>query len=418
MEPDVESVMTRVMKLLTLANDEGASPHERELAEDRAERLMAQHVIDRFEATQRLKRGDTQARKPIQSEWEVIFDEMQSDDHEYTYELQHQLITLMRAVMTHCNIRVNDQFKWKDGKRIYQLVGFPEDVMYAERIWFNIFKAFVVNVNPQWDKTKSIGENAFNFASSGLSWPQIQLKAEKAGDTRVPWPDRWQCDDPAKPFYTNNDWLDGEMITKETAHDPKKWNFGLGKAIPLLRDAARDFAADNAKKYSYARGNNLRVASRNSFARSYRSTIESRLEIMREEATKAHDGEQTIDADKFALALRDTKEQVDEEFYRIFPEFDPEVRKRERERREAAAQAAYDALTPAEKAKLARDQAREDAKWARRRTRVRANYGQVREDPTNRYDAAAWERGRQAGQSVNLRADENIDDSKRKGIGR
>jgi hypothetical protein len=416
-EADKEAFMTKVMRLLTIAEDERTNPHEAALCRERAERMMAQHTIDEFEARQRMKKGDTQARKPIQSEWEVVFDEMQSEDHEYTYELQHQLITLMRAVMTHCNIRVNDQFKWRDGKRIYQLVGFQEDVMYAERIWFNIFKAFVTNVNPQWDKTKSIGENAFNFASSGLSWPQIQLKAEKAGDTRVPFPDRWQCDDPAKPFYTSKSWLEGEMITKETAPDPKKWNFGLGKAIPLLRDAARDFAADNAKKYSYARGNNLRVASRNSFARSYRSTIEQRLEDIRTQTTQHREGEQDIDANKYALARRDSKEQVDEEFYRIFPEFDPEVRKRERERREAAAQAAYDALTPAEKAKLARDQAREDAKWAKRRTRVRANYGRVREDPTHRYDAAAWERGRQAGQSVNLRADEEVKKKDTKEIG-
>jgi len=40
----------------------------------------------------------------------------------------------------------------------------------------------------------------------------------------------------------------------------------------------------------------------------------------------------------------------------------------------------------------------------------------VREDPTNRYDAAAWERGRQAGQSVNLRADEEVKEQVRKEI--
>jgi len=405
---EAEAAMTKVMRLLALAGDESTSPHERALAEERAERLMAKHMLNRFEAAQRMKKGDTKARKPIMSEWEVIFDDMKSDEHGSSYELQHQLIALMRALMTHCNVRLNDDYKYKDGKRIYQIVGFPEDVMYAERIWFNIFKAFVQNVNPQWDKSKSVGENSYTFASAGLSWPQICLKAEAAGDTRVPWPDRWQCDNPNAQFYTSNFYREGDMITQKTAPDPKKWNFGLGKAIPLLRDSAKDFAIDNAKKYSYARGDKLRTASRNSFARSYRSTIEHRLDVIREEATKVHDGEETINADKFALALRDTKEQVDEEFYRLFPEFDPKVRQKMREEREMREQAAWDALSPAEQRKIIRDKEREDAKWARKRQSARRNYGVVREDPANRYDAAAWARGKAAAETVNLRADEEV----------
>jgi len=377
---------------------------------------MAQHMIDRFEATQRLKNGDTTRRKPIMNEWEVIFEEVRSDDYKASHELQYQLISLMRALTKHCNIRVNDNYKYKHGNRIYQLVGFPEDIMYAERIWFNIFKTFVTNVNPQWDNDKSIGENSFNFASSGLSWPQIQLKAEAAGDTRVPWPDRWQCDDPAKPFYTSRTWLEGEVITKDTAPDPKKWNFGLGKAIPLLRDSAKNFAIDNEKKYSYARGDKLRTASRNSFARSYRAIIEQRLKDIREETTKHHDDEYDIDKDKYAVALLDTKEQVDEEFYKLFPEYDPNVRQAKHEADEFARACAWASLTPQEQAKVLRQEAREEAKWQRRRVSAHRNYGVVREDPTNRYDPAAWERGRQAGASVNLRADDEVKKHDRKEI--
>src|ERR1700733_15247705 len=113
--------MTRVMKLLSLANDEGATPHERELAEERAERLMHQHTIDRFEANQRLKNAGQERQKPIVSEWVLAFGEMQSEEHT-SYEFPYQLITVFRAVVEHCGCRINDNYKYSKGNRIYQVV--------------------------------------------------------------------------------------------------------------------------------------------------------------------------------------------------------------------------------------------------------------------------------------------------------
>ena len=63
-EPN-ENIMARINKLLLLAADEGASPHERELAEERAEKLMAQHVIDEHEARQAAERGGNRVRTPV-----------------------------------------------------------------------------------------------------------------------------------------------------------------------------------------------------------------------------------------------------------------------------------------------------------------------------------------------------------------
>jgi Protein of unknown function (DUF2786) len=412
-----ESVMTLVMKLLTLAEDEGASPHERALAQERADRLMAQHMIEEHEARMAAERAGGQVRKPTMTEWEIVFEELSSDDHSQTHEFQYQLITIMREVLDHCNIRVNDNYKYKHGNRIYQLVGFPEDVMYAERVWFNIFKAFVQNVNPQWDNSKTVGENAYNFASAGLSWPQICLQAEKAGDVRVPWVDRWQCSDPDAPWYTAYTHRNGQMIEKHNAPNPKDWNPGLGAAIKLLRMSSKTYAIEHQLSYSYARGKHLRVASRNSFAQSYRSTICQRLRDISAERTKEHAGEKTVDADKFALALVDTRQRVDEEFYRVFPQYDPEVRRKQQEEADFLRAAKWAALTDAERTKILRDQAREQAQWERQSTKARRSYRAIREDPRDRYDHAAWSRGRTAAQKVNLRADEEVDEQTRKELG-
>ena len=43
------------------------------------------------------------------------------------------------------------------------------------------------------------------------------------------------------------------------------------------------------------------------------------------------EGEDHVDAGKYAVALVDTRERVDAAFYNTFPEFDPEVRKKKME---------------------------------------------------------------------------------------
>jgi hypothetical protein len=415
-EPD-EGVMSLVMKLLALANDEGASPHERELAEERAEKLMAQHMIDRFEAAQRVKHGDTKARSPIVDTWEVMMSEHKSEFHGDNYEFDYQIIDMMKYVLEHCNVRVNPDYKYGGSSfdaRVYTIVGFREDIAYAERIWFNVFKTFVQNVNPQWDKEKSVGFNSYNFACAGLSWQEITLIAEKNGDTRVPFVDRWQMDDPSQPFYTRYHHRAGKMITKHEAYDPNKWNYGLGEAIKLLRKETKAYADKQGLPHSYTKGSKLRIASRNSFARSYRATIKERLDVIRQQATK---GEDHVDAGKFAVALRDTRERVDEEFYKVFPQYDPDVRRRKREEEEFIRAATWAALSPAEQAKILRDEAREQAKWERERRTTRRRYRALREDPADRYDHAAWSRGKRAAESVNLRADEEVKDQNRKQLG-
>ena len=403
-EPN-ENIMARINKLLLLAADEGASPHERELAEERAEKLMAQHMIDEHEARQAAERGGNRVRTPVTESWSVNFAEQRSEAVNDQWEFDNQVVDMMMYILDHCNVRVNTNWRYREGQRIYQIVGYKDDITYAERIWFNVFKTFVNNVNPQWDINKSIEYNAYVFASAGVSWKNQVLLAEKAKDTRLKWPWRYQDQDQAEMFYTKLGWKVGEAI------DPG--NTPWGQSIHKLKRACKKYCDSKDLKYPYAGGTQLRIATRNSFARSYRATIKKRLDDIRK---IAQEGEEHVDANKFALALVDTRDRVDAEFYRVFPEFDPEVKRQKDAQRDAERQAKWDALSDAEKAKIVRDRLREEERWRKRQATARVRYRAIREDPTTRYDAAAWSRGQTAAQSVNLRADDEVKEQNRKEI--
>lgn len=417
-EPD-EGVMSKIMKLLEKANHPNTPVHEARVAEQMAEKLMGKHMIDRFEAEQAAKRSGHTRRKPIADEWEIVMSAYrnQQGDYQSDTEFDFQIIQMMKYVLKHCNVKVNPNHEYGSRdigegrsvrdphKRFYKIVGYPEDIAYAERIWFNVFKTFVQSINPQWSLDSSVEHNAYNFASAGVSWKDQVLLAEKAGDTRLKWPWRYQDQDENAPFYTTYKFQVGETI------DPgnKPW----GQSIHKLKRACKKYCDDTGHPYPYAGGSKLRIASRSSFARSYRSTICSRLDEIRRLASE---GAESVDTNKFALAVLDTKEQVDAEFYRLFPEFDPEIRRKQREAQEFEAACMWASLSEKEQAKVLRDMAKEEERWAKAATRSRRNYRTVREDPADRYDHAAWTRGRAAAQSVNLRNDAEVKEETRKGI--
>lgn len=411
--------MSRIMKLLAVANDENASPHERALAEETAERMMAKHMIDRFEAEQAAKKAGTATqRKPIQEDWEFASNAYVTKDGSGA-EFDGQIRALMDAVLRHCNIRINPNYTYAKkvvgedfettrystdhSRKIYKIVGFPEDIAYAERIWFNVFRTFVSHINPQWDLDQNIEYNAYNFASAGVSWKQQVLLAEAAGDSRIEWPWRYQGENRNDKFFSS--WNAG--ITIDPGNEP--W----GRSIHKLKRACKKYCDTHGVQYPYSGGAKLRMSSRNSFAQSYRSTIESRLQEIRKKAQEGDDG---ADRDKFALAIRDTSERVDEEFYHLFPDYDPEVRRKKQEEEAWRLAVLWASLSPAEQKRILREQEEEEVRWYRQQSKARRNYRTVREDPSTRFDEAAWNRGRNAAQSVNLRNDAEVKKETRKEI--
>jgi hypothetical protein len=367
-----ESVMTTIMNLLNLAADENASPHERELAAQRAERLMEKHMIDRMDLKPEEK------SKIACDTWELHVNEMGDTYYEYAYNMQ----MLMEDVLTHCGCRLNYNYTRVDGNtRSFKVVGFPEDLMYAERVWFRTYKEFVMNINPQWLPGRDkLGQNCYNFLKSGVKWEKIwRLAFKYQQDMRE----------------TSRGWayLTASGRTREIP-DPY-----TTKYAPMLKAATKEYCASIGIEYQAH--TQRHEAYRTSFARSFSSEIGYRLQRHREEAKQAKGDQTGVDSDRFAIALRDTKEQVDEEFYKLFPEFDPEVRKRQQQAAEEQAVIDFLNMTPEEQAYVIQAEAEKEAKYQKARARARRNYGRVRE-ARNNIDESAWQRGQDAARKVDL----------------
>jgi hypothetical protein len=356
-----QKIMTRIMKLLERANHPETPEAERQACLDKADAMMAQHMIDRMDLKPEEK------TKVVEATWDLSVGEAGS-------EFRQHVIGLMQTVVRHNGIRIHPRTQYavrEDGTTNwsvirYKLVGFPEDMAYAEQIWFRVFKEFVSNVNPTWDTTLSVPENVYQFVRAGLAWGQIHAAATRNG-----------------------------------VELPPVLNGGGAK----LRKMYKEECKRREEEYYKTRQHD---AYRTSFARSFSSTIAHRLAEMREKSKDA-----VGDDDKFALAVRSTKERVDEEFYRLYPEYDPEVIRRMREAEEFEAACRFAMLSEDEQAYVIAQAEKEQADWEKkwrareaRASRARRNYGYVRE--RNDYDASAWQRGESVASRVNLSVDPEV----------
>lgn len=360
-----DKIMSRVMKLLNVANDPNASESERTLAGEHADRLMAQHMIDRMDLKPEEK------SKVVTNKWDL---NVGDGGPRYSTYMKR----MMDCVLVHNGIRVHPRIEnVKDenghtvyGVRRYTIIGFPEDMLYAEAIWFRVFKEFVSNINPQWDASKSLPDNTYQFVKAGYSWIDTYRIARK--NQYSDWPEK------------------------------------MPNGGPVLRRAYKDALDERGEEFTKTR---RREAYRDSFVQSYATTIERRLDEMRRKAK-----EFIADDDKFALAVRSTKERVDEEFYRLFPEFDPEVRRKMQEAASFQLACEFAALPKAEQERLIKQEAerirKENIAWEKASRTARRSYGSVRN--YDAYEPTAWARGQSVASKVNLNVDPEMK-SKEKG---
>lgn len=372
-----QKIMTRIMRLMERANHPETPEAERVACMDRAEEMMARHMIDRMD----LKPESTS--KVVADTWDIMWGDI---DGEFRYHVQD----LVLMVVKHCGIRVHPDIGYardENGRtemplrKRFKLVGFPEDMMYADQIWFRVFKEFVSNISPKWDASKPLAENVYQFARAGLSWGQIHSAASNAREDRYGLP---------------------ELL-----------NGGGAK----LRNLYREECQRRGEEYNKTR---THEAYRATFVQSYSATIGRRLRDMRDSAK-----EHIADNDKFAVALRSTQERVDEEFYRLYPEYDPAVIRRMKDAEAAEILAQWHALSDddkravaayaeAEREQISKANDEWERKWRAREARgqrARRNYGAVRERVT--FDQTAWDRGNSVASKVNLNVDAEVKDHKK-----
>lgn len=346
-----ESIISKVQKLLNLAMDEGATPAERQRAQEKADQLMVEHMIQQSE----LKKDDPSRSRATHCVWKMSM----------SYEFRREIENLLSAVVRHtqCRYRLQVDYSDRDTPHRVTVVGLPEQIAYAERLWFIVFTEMASNMFPKWDESASFDANVYAFVKAGFKWRDIHELAWGKLAEASGLPDPYPAD--KQPSWNSRAVYGGDG----------------GRLKRALRREQKRLGEENENH------TNRHHAYRQSYVQSYTSTIRTRLSEMAK-ASKESVG----DADKYALALRSTEQQADDEFYRLFPEFDPEnIRKAS-----AAAQAA-EAARRAAMTQKQRDA--EDAANARRYRSARSHYGRLQD---RSYDASGWARGSKVAKTVNL----------------
>ncbi|ABD58646.1 hypothetical protein PLotp47 [Mycobacterium phage PLot] len=363
-----ESIINRVQKLLNLAMDQSATEDERKLAQERADALMAQHMIDQMD----LKPEDPSRSRVTSTKWEFFFE----------FEFAVQLKDLLAAVVRHATCRATSTrriAKVGEPNMVVTIVGTPENIAYAERLWMVVFTELTRNMFPKVDPNESFDRNVYNFVKAGFKWQEIH---------ELLWRHK---DDPRWMEFPLNDPYPPEKQSEYSWHAKVYGGDGGRLKRAYTREVKR--LGESSAHHTTRHG-----VYRRSYVQSYSSTISLRLHDMRSKSEDA-----VSDRDKFALAVRSSQDEADAEFYRLFPQFDPENIRKQREEMLRQEQIRWQNMTPEERARAEKER-------LKREERARKHWEKTRDKS---YDQAGWARGSAVAKKVNLNDDTQIHHSKK-----
>lgn len=245
------------------------------------------------------------------------------------------------------------------------LVGYFEDVEYVKMKWLNVYLHFSQTINPRWNTGISPEQNAYNFHRSGTPWTVVEDIARDHG-----------C----------------------------SWN------IKQLRAGYRVYCATIGEEPTRMTQRN--TAYKESFAEAFRSRICARIAELIEDRDRM-----TSEAGAL-VAVKDLGIEIDEMFYSLFPNLNPEAQKaareareRQRQMEEEAHQRWLESLSPAERRKYDREQ--EEA--ARRQARYSTRYwARVDRENAKMRDVDGLRNGRASADQVDLGRNEGVQAQTRK----
>jgi Skp family chaperone for outer membrane proteins len=354
-----EKVLELVRNLLARAEHPNTPAPEADLCFKQADKLMFKHAID--DAFIRASQSEKERQTPVQKEFRMT--------SEGTMEFWPEMRTVLGEVAyaNRCRAVVSHYA----GGQI-TLVGFKDDVEWTEMLFTSIYFSFVRQINPKWDNNTSYDANVYNFKVAGYKWKDINEISKRNGG-----PDHEKYE---------QDWWTGNL-TKPTGK--------IGGAMIGAYKRHAKLIGDNNIVSTQSHD-----AYRRQFTSAFCSHINRRLRDLADERERDLD---TIPG--AALALVDSRKVVDEEFFRLFPQFRPaseeeiaaraEAIRRQRQAEIDAREAKLAAMTDAQRyAFLEEEQAAE-------RRAAQRDLGYWRKN-SERYDSSAHERGRSAAASVDL----------------
>lgn len=395
--PAKTSPMETVRKLLALAEHPTTPPDEAEAAMRQAARMMARHQID--EALARMSMSEGERRKPVREDWTWA-----SNYTEFGAHLRSMLSEIARV--NRCAIHIGLGAPYP-----VTVVGMRDDVDWVQQLYTTCYLTFIGRVNPSWDRSRSVEANIYALKVAGHKWLDIwrQMAHHGYGVEQVPL-----------VSYRNVTWGDREAA--RAAGVPCDAPIRDSRGIPAdhhwlaraYRRHAKELGDTNILKTQ------RHGAYRRSFAEGFADEIQHRLWMMerdaREEAKTTGTGTE--------LALADSWAEVQDAFYREFPDRHPDavrersvlraqetdqLRRAEREARDLKLAMMTDKqradFLEKEQRKIRRDRESNDKYWER-------------QEYANRTESSGYHAGRSSAKDVALSRSRPVgDDSATKKIG-
>lgn len=340
------SMVNRVRKLMERAQHVNTTEHEREACLAKANEIMEANRIDRalLNAAKDTKRTGIDKR-----EWPFP---------SFSDAFAIQIRSIIDSVIGHCHIRSAYKFD------TVTVVGFSEDLFYAEMLYATINMEFARRINPEWDDALTVSQNIKALKEAGLKWQKIGQMAEEAG------------------------------------HQGNRKSYGwLGNAYRRECDRVGE---------EWSRQTQTHDAYRKSFASSFAATIKDRLRVMQERAEKQHES----NGSGTELALRADNDAIDEEFWRLFPEFHPDAMKRKREQTDEFMRKMDDKEKQRRAGLSDKQRQAEDDRHARQAEQARKAYHKQRSS----FDSKGWAAGDRVAAQVDLTMGKNSFNSERKQV--
>lgn len=179
---ELNKVLDRVRKLLTLAEHESTPTAEASAAREQADALMLKYAIE--EATLDATRPVSERAKPGVVVMPV---------GEFS-NLTGYLATMAGDIAKHCRCRIRFYDHWADGQYQSKVYGFESDLHYFE-VLYTILRLHMLGVLlPKIDPKLSDEDNAYFLHNAGFNWLEI---AEMYGWVKV---SEWQHPDVNRPY--------------------------------------------------------------------------------------------------------------------------------------------------------------------------------------------------------------------------
>lgn len=326
-----QNIMRRIQALLERAGHAATPEAERESCTAKADALMAKYRIERA----MLNFSHEAKQREIQHAEVPTPRNGQYDGY---------LLSMMYAIFEHAGCKA------KNGWDIITIVGYEEDIYYAEMLWATVHMDFIAKMFPKWESSRSFDANVFEIKNAGYGWPEVREMglAKDAGDGH------------------------GKLTEK---------NAGSKLRSAFKREAARRGIQVLPGRQQPANPKLFR----DSYVQAYDQILRKRIRDMA--SANEVPGE-------YAVAVQSDADRILAEFYRLFPEAHPDAVRRRQEAAEAARLKRLREMTPEEK--------REAEKAAKAWERM------ISKKPRTRFaDMRGWEAGTKAAARVNLSGDRN-----------